>query len=283
MTADAGVSVGVIPDAPTSQFVRRRGPRTRFWRRAWALPVSIVLHGGAISVLALLSQSPPPPPYTTLPRIELLAPMPQPSQTVEAMPSPAEAPVKSRAAAPTAVAQQQPMETLTPLRSANERAESMAAKSIRKKSPPKDRAPAPTPTEMSPPLQQQASEEAALPVSENGTEQHPVPGDPSSASRPAGPPPDYVGLISGLLEKAKRYPTEARAAGHEGIVRLRFTLDASGRLLNWQIQGSSGFPELDEEAGHMVQRAAPFPAFPATLNRQRMALVVPIEFSLKRP
>jgi len=122
---------------------------------------------------------------------------------------------------------------------------------------------------------------AAAPNNGNETKSQTVLAETASLSQPAGPPPDYIGLIRARLEQVKRYPPEARRERQEGTVTMRFTLDRSGRVLSSHIQRSSGAVDLDEEATQMVDRAAPFPPFPRSLERSTLDLMVPIEFVLK--
>jgi len=91
----------------------------------------------------------------------------------------------------------------------------------------------------------------------------------------------YVGQVRTILEGGKRYPSQARYDSQEGTVWLRFSLARSGELTDWSLQTSSGVASLDEEAGRMVRRAAPFPPFPTALSRDVLELVVPVRFSLK--
>ncbi len=121
---------------------------------------------------------------------------------------------------------------------------------------------------------------AALPVAARSTDLLSTPPSPAPDAGPAGPPPDYVGRILARLERAKRYPAAAKAVRAEGTVLLRFAIDRRGRLLSWRIEGTSGVPALDEEVASLVRRAAPFPPFPDDMERDRLELTVPIDFSL---
>jgi protein TonB len=82
------------------------------------------------------------------------------------------------------------------------------------------------------------------------------------------------------LNRAKRYPSEARQRREEGTVRLSFSIDRSGRVLSYQIIGSSGSAALDQEALGMIQRASPLPAPPPELGGARISLTVPVRFNL---
>ena len=53
------------------------------------------------------------------------------------------------------------------------------------------------------------------------------------------------------LERHKRYPGGSKA---RGTVRVRFTVDARGRVTGHRITGSSGFPELDQAVSSLIAR-----------------------------
>lgn len=222
------------------------------WRDTWPLGLSVLLHL-AILAACLVSwdvSSPPPPP--PLPEVDLLLPVPVPPMPEEAAPSPAEAPPKP--VSRPAVRRSRP----PPIAITSPQGEQAISK----------------PTEEPP--------QAAPPVPAAGTEQTAgtTVDDPSTNAVAAGPPPDYLGLIRSRLEKVKRYPPAARAAGAEGTVMLGFVLARSGRVVSWRIAGSSGVGELDEEAGEMIGRAG-FPPFPPSLDQDELHLVIPVEFFLK--
>lgn len=83
------------------------------------------------------------------------------------------------------------------------------------------------------------------------------------------------------LQQYKRYPSDAQARGDEGVVMLSFTVDRSGHVLNREIARSSGHRELDNEAMAMVERAQPWPPFPASMPQAKLEMTVPIKFSLQ--
>ena len=200
------------------------------------------------------------------------------------MPSPSQVPVKAIPAPQAAAASPPVPQTIHPLASTSEKSEMIQPKPAVKAPPPKLKL-------LHPPVQQVVeniardtdAEAAAIPLSGLKADTETVLEAPAASARPAGPPPDYISLIRAKLEKAKRYPSQARFSGQEGIVTLRFALDRSGQLLNWRVEKGAGVESLDDEAGEMVQRASPFPPFPPSIERERLELVVPIEFSLKTP
>ena len=47
------------------------------------------------------------------------------------------------------------------------------------------------------------------------------------------------------LQKYKKYPPGAQARGKEGLNRLRFVVDAEGKVLSYELVGRSGNADLD--------------------------------------
>ncbi len=91
----------------------------------------------------------------------------------------------------------------------------------------------------------------------------------------------YYGRLASWLNRHKRYPAQARRQRSQGTVKVRFTIDRNGRLLSHQIVSSSGHRLLDQEAEAMLKRASPMPAIPAVLNRSRLTVTLPVNFSLR--
>lgn len=77
-----------------------------------------------------------------------------------------------------------------------------------------------------------------------------------------------------------RYPRDAARLGLEGTVLLRVQVDASGNVLNVDIEQGSGVRELDQAAQRHVKRHWRF--HPAMQNGRAVAAwaLVPISFSL---
>ena len=82
-----------------------------------------------------------------------------------------------------------------------------------------------------------------------------------------------------ILERNKRYPSEARGRGEQGVTRLAFSIDAEGHLLSSRIVRSSGSAALDAETLALVQRAQPFPPPPPELAGSEMT--VPVSFNIR--
>ena len=93
-------------------------------------------------------------------------------------------------------------------------------------------------------------------------------------------PSTYLRLLAMRLAEVKQYPSAAIARHEQGQALLSFRLDRNGRVLSWEIARSSGHDELDAEVARMVDRAAPFPPFPANWRATSASFQVPIGFSL---
>jgi protein TonB len=105
----------------------------------------------------------------------------------------------------------------------------------------------------------------------------PVPAPVPSPEASAG----YRALLSSWLERHKRYPEAARQRGEEGRAVLRFAVDRNGRVLDYAVITSSGYPDLDQSVEEMM-RGATLPPFPAGMPQPRMEISVTIRFSLRR-
>jgi periplasmic protein TonB len=94
-------------------------------------------------------------------------------------------------------------------------------------------------------------------------------------------PQDYPSQLATRLEQVKRYPDLARTKRQQGVVWIVLRLTRLGQVLSWRIERGSGYPALDQETGEMVDKAAPFPPFPASMSQQSASFLVPIEFTLR--
>ncbi|HLH97982.1 MAG TPA: energy transducer TonB [Xanthobacteraceae bacterium] len=91
----------------------------------------------------------------------------------------------------------------------------------------------------------------------------------------------WTSEIVGILERNKRYPTEARARGEQGVTQLAFSIDRQGQVLESRIVSSSGSAALDQEALALLQRSQPFPIPPPELAGAVIKIAVPIRFNIR--
>jgi protein TonB len=120
-----------------------------------------------------------------------------------------------------------------------------------------------------------------------------VPAAPPAASREAAlaparvPPPTsnavspgYEALLGEWLNNHKRYPESAREHGEEGRAVLHFAVERSGRVTEFAVVRSSGYPDLDAALEEMM-RGATLPPFPADMPQPSVSVSVTIRFSLE--
>lgn len=151
--------------------------------------------------------------------------------------------------------------------------------------------PVPAPRPRRPPAPQAAAVRAA-----------PAPTPPASASDDAGsragePPSlrreggsdiaeaqsraalaDHAAAVRRLIERRRRYPASALAAGRTGVAHLELRIDAAGALIALALVASSGWPVLDEAAVSAARSAAPFPPIPEGLDQAFVVYRIPIRF-----
>lgn len=93
----------------------------------------------------------------------------------------------------------------------------------------------------------------------------------------------YLGELLHWLERHKRYPRKAKRTGIEGTAQLRFSMQRNGRVVQPQIQQSSGSAVLDKAALRLLQEASPLPPAPESLQagRDTLTLVIPVVYKIQ--
>ena len=107
------------------------------------------------------------------------------------------------------------------------------------------------------------------------------PAAPNAGASQAAAMASWRDQVVTQLQRAKRYPSGAQSRREQGVVVLSFTLSRGGSVRARYVARTSGNSELDQEVLAMVLRAQPFPPFPAGMNQGRVALSVPVRFSLR--
>ncbi len=130
------------------------------------------------------------------------------------------------------------------------------------------------------------------PVEQTVPDAEPAP--PAPAAAPQAPQPSVNSAPSQAqvtwqskllthLARFKRYPVEASRRGAEGTVRVRFTVDADGKVLSVSLEGSSGNAALDRATLSMIKRAQPLPKPPEEiLNGNSKEVTAPFNYTLDR-
>ncbi len=91
----------------------------------------------------------------------------------------------------------------------------------------------------------------------------------------------YLLLINKIIKKNVKYPFIAKKNGIEGKVIIQFKILKDGKVKDIKIVKSSGFKILDKSAIKAILSSVPFPGFPKKLERNSLAIKVPINFFLE--
>jgi protein TonB len=143
----------------------------------------------------------------------------------------------------------------------------------------------------------QAQEHSSQPQSPEQAASAPIASAPpdvaaKAAPTPAAPAPGMSDIPASIritwqkavishLGRFKRYPDAARARRIQGIVKVEFTIDREGRILDSRVAESSGSSTLDAEALATLRRADPLPAPPVSAAEATFYLVLPIHFRIR--
>lgn len=84
------------------------------------------------------------------------------------------------------------------------------------------------------------------------------------------------------LERNKRYPRAAQRLHQEDMIYVRFAIDRAGKVLEYAIERSRGYPLLDQEVAALIERSSPLPPPPEAVEGERVELVAPVEFFLRK-
>jgi protein TonB len=130
------------------------------------------------------------------------------------------------------------------------------------------------------PKQTHASLASAPSTAEQQSEHAAAPA-PGASSHNPNAVPTWKSLLVSHLERSKRYPSEARSRGEQGVAQLAFSVDRRGGVHDAHIVRSSGSELLDRETLAMVERAQPLPPPPPELPGTQIAIVVPIRYNIR--
>lgn len=141
----------------------------------------------------------------------------------------------------------------------------------------------PPPKEETKPPEQES--DVALPMPEPPKPEPPQEEHQATAPVASRAPPKSVvrwqGALAAHIEKFKRYPSEARARGEQGVAKVAFTIDHEGHLLSSRIVQSSGYAVLDQESLTMLVRAQPMPRPPEDVPDTQLSFIVPVRFNIR--
>ena len=76
----------------------------------------------------------------------------------------------------------------------------------------------------------------------------------------------------------KTYPKHARMRRKEGVVRVIFVINRTGRLIEGRVLAACGLAVLDDEAAAMLHRASHYSPAPSDLPGERFGIIAPVDF-----
>lgn len=238
-------------------------------RRLWTTAAvgALVLHGAALAAVLLV-------------RTETAPHLPEPVMEVE-LPPPGPAEDATSASA-------DPVSPTPEMQPAAQELPSYLAPEI--DIPEMQAPPPPDPVRLPPP----AKVQTAVPASRIAQVATPQPAaKPAAVTQGAGNAPgddprakkkeaDYYRLLMAHLQRKKKYPSEAKKAGQQGVVTVRFTIDRSGNVTTSAIKSSSGHSLLDTATLDLMQRVSPLPPIPKEMGRESLTIALPIDYALSR-
>ena len=92
----------------------------------------------------------------------------------------------------------------------------------------------------------------------------------------------YRARLAELFSRHQDYPRIAAMRGWEGEVRVRLRVARKGNLVGVQIDRSSGYEVLDQDALAMLERLSALPPLPDGVDGNEIQVVVPVNYRLKR-
>ncbi|MNF66507.1 Filamentous hemagglutinin [compost metagenome] len=139
--------------------------------------------------------------------------------------------------------------------------------------------PRPQPPVEPPPSSAPVSDSVPVPNAKPAARPSPQAGNPAPSQAKAS----WQSRLLAHLNRYKRYPEDARRRGQQGVVKLRFVVDARGQVQSFELAARSGNPSLDRATLQMIRRAQPLPAPPPELLQNgRLEVVAPFVYSLER-
>jgi protein TonB len=108
-----------------------------------------------------------------------------------------------------------------------------------------------------------------------------VAASPNSGANGSAAIDSWKSQLVSRLERGKRYPSEARSRGEQGVVYLSFVVDRGGGVHGARISRSSGSSALDNETLALASRVSPLPPPPAEMPGGSIPISVPIRYNIR--
>jgi protein TonB len=83
----------------------------------------------------------------------------------------------------------------------------------------------------------------------------------------------WLSAFAAQIRRAATYPAGSNGSG---TAQVSVTVARNGRLVSHRLTSSSGSPVLDHAAMAAIERAQPFPPFPASMPEAQITRTVPL-------
>lgn len=123
-------------------------------------------------------------------------------------------------------------------------------------------------------------------ISEDSRDTKPVPaGDREETVDLGSSDVKYAVYLSGVKQKILRiwkYPEAAYKMEEEGVVVVKMSIDANGRLSQVALMNSSGFIHLDSSTLDVVRTAAPYQPLPRQYDLSRLHIIASFNYRMEK-
>ncbi len=92
---------------------------------------------------------------------------------------------------------------------------------------------------------------------------------------------EYAEKIQKLIKANKKYPPVARQHGWEGRIKVRFTINSSGRIIKTEVLSPCSYEQLNRAAEKLIKDTSPFPPFSSFWHKNSLTVEVQIVYQLK--
>lgn len=92
---------------------------------------------------------------------------------------------------------------------------------------------------------------------------------------------DYYNQIKRRMLKFHKFPLASKRKKQEGVVKISFIIDKSGKVIEKTIAQSSGYKRLDAAALKTLTKANPFPPIPDSIGKDTISLIIPVNYTLQ--
>jgi len=95
----------------------------------------------------------------------------------------------------------------------------------------------------------------------------------------------YAAYLSGVKQKILRiwkYPEAAYKMEEEGVVVVKMSIDANGRLSQVALMNSSGFIHLDSSTLDVARAAGPFQPLPRQYDLSRLHIIASFNYRIEK-